>query len=146
MADRILLDTNVVVYAYDRSEPEKQARAFKILERLQDTGSGVLTTQVLAEFFTVVTRKLRIPLGLKESARQVELLARSWPVFDVTTFTVIEAVRGVQVYHMSYWDAQIWASALLNQVSIVFSEDFRTGSVVEGVRFVNPFEKKFELP
>ena len=47
MADRILLDTNVVVYAYDRSEPEKQARAFKILERLQDTGSGALTTQVL---------------------------------------------------------------------------------------------------
>jgi predicted nucleic acid-binding protein len=90
MADRILLDTNVVVYAYDRSEPEKQARAFKILERLQETGLGALTTQVLAEFFTVVTRKLSIPLGLKESARQVELLARSWPVFDVTTFTVIE--------------------------------------------------------
>jgi predicted nucleic acid-binding protein len=144
MAVKYLIDTNVLVYAYDRSEPEKQKRAFDIMERLHNTGSGVITTQILAEFFSAVTYKLNIPLTLDESTHQAELLARIWPVFDVTTFTVIEAIRGVKTYQMSYWDAQIWASALLNQVPIILSEDFNSGIVTEGVHFINPFENHIE--
>ena len=144
MAVRYLLDTNIVVYAYDRSEPEKQKRSFDIMERLHHTGSGAITTQILAEFFNVVTYKLNTPLTLDESSRQAELLARIWPVFDITIFTVIEAIRGVKTYQLSYWDAQIWASALLNQVPFVLSEDFNSGEVIEGVRFVNPFSEHIE--
>ena len=144
MAVSYLLDTNIVVYAYDRSEPEKQKRSFDIMERLHHTGSGATTTQILAEFFNIVTYKLNTPLTLDESSRQAELLARIWPVFDITIFTVIEAIRGVKTYQLSYWDAQIWASALLNQVPIVLSEDFNSGEVIEGVRFVNPFSEHIE--
>ncbi|MGA1795851.1 MAG: PIN domain-containing protein [bacterium] len=114
------------------------------MERLYTLGSAALTTQILAEFFTIVTRKLSNPLTIEESTRQVELLARVWPVFDVTAFTVIEAIRGVQSHQMPYWDSQIWASAPLNQIPIILSEDFSAGRVIEGVRFINPFIQEIE--
>ena len=58
---------------------------------------------------------------------------------------VLEAARGARDYDMAYYDAQIWASARLNQVATVFSEDFSDGQTLEGVRFVNPFAAGFRL-
>jgi predicted nucleic acid-binding protein len=145
MAASVILDTNVLIYAHDRSEPEKQQRALEVLEWVQSSGTGALTTQILAEFYSTTTRKLSASLPIEAAARQVELLARVWPVFDVTTFTVLEAIRGTRTYQMSYWDAQIWASARLNQIPTILSEDFNTGAVIEGVRFVNPFADDFDL-
>ena len=145
MAARAVLDTNLLVYGHDRSEPQKQRQALRVLDRAQNTGSGALTTQILAEFFAATTRQLSATLSVDEAADQVELLARAWPVFDVTAFTVLEALRGVLTYRMSYWDAQIWASARLNQIPLILSEDFDAGAIIEGVRFVNPFAGDFEL-
>ena len=145
MAGKILLDTNVLVYAYDRAEPVKQAQALDVLDRLQIAGAGMLSVQVLAEFFWIVSRKLSLPLPLDQAARQVELFIQAWPVLDLTPFIVLEGVRGVRDYQFSYWDAQIWAVAKLNQIPVVFSEDFPMGAVIEGVRFVNPFEPDFDI-
>jgi predicted nucleic acid-binding protein len=58
---------------------------------------------------------------------------------------VLEATRGVQDHLLPYWDAQIWATARLNQIPIVFSEDFNAGAVLGGVRFVNPFAGGFQI-
>ena len=58
---------------------------------------------------------------------------------------VLEAARGARDHDLAYYNAQIWASARLNQVTVVFSEDFNDGQVLEGVRFVNPFSSKFQL-
>ncbi len=68
MNGRALVDTNVLVYAYDRSEPEKQRRALEVLDRL---AVGVLSTQVLAEFFVAVTRKIPAPLSAEEAYERV---------------------------------------------------------------------------
>ncbi len=145
MIARILVDTSVLVYAYDRSEPEKQARALQVLDRLAVSGAGALSTQVLSEFFVAVTRKLPAPLILDDAYERVVGHLQSWTILDLTAMVVLEAVRGVRDYQFSFWDAQIWASARLNQVEIVFSEDFSPGAVVEGVRFVNPFAPDFRL-
>jgi len=64
---------------------------------------------------------------------------------DLTGSIVLEAVRGVRTYRMAYGDAQIWASARLHQIPLIFTEDFNIGAVIEGVRFVNPFEEGFDL-
>jgi len=63
----------------------------------------------------------------------------------VTGAIVLEAVRGVRTYQMSYWDAQIWASARMNQIPVVLSEDFGEGTTIEGVHFVNPFGSDFNI-
>lgn len=139
MSNKRLIDTNVLVYAYDFSEPEKQAAAAAALDKLDGTDSGVLSTQILSEFFVVVTRKMAAPLTIDEAAERVENLSRLWPVAEVSPLVVIEAIRGVRVHQLSFWDALIWATAKLNQIQVILSEDFNSGHTLEGVGFVNPF-------
>ncbi len=79
------------------------------------------------------------------ASQQAETLTRTFETFPVTPQVVLEAIRGVQEFQISFWDAQIWAAARLNQIPIVFSEDFNPSSVLEGVRFMNPFAPDFNL-
>jgi len=145
MADRILVDTNILLYAYDRGEPAKQPLALELLDCLVAHDLGALTPQVLAEFFVNATKKLQPPLTIEEAHSRVQNYLLSWEILDITGTVVLEAVRGVRNYRMAYWDAQIWASARLNQIPIVLSEDFGDGVIIEGVRFVNPFGTGFNL-
>ncbi|MDI6638436.1 MAG: PIN domain-containing protein, partial [Bacillota bacterium] len=69
---------------------------------------------------------------------------RAWRVLDVTTFIILEAIRGVRDHQLPFWDAQIWATARLNQVPVVLSEDFASSRTLDGVLFVNPFADGFE--
>jgi len=142
----VLVDTNVLVYAYDMNEAEKQERALQVLDTLQAAGTGQLSTQTVAEFFRVVTRESRRLLTVAEATEQVAKLLRAWPILDLTPMIVLEATRGVRDYRLAYWDAQIWATAKLHQIETVFSEDFKSGSVLEGVRFVDPFQAGFKIP
>lgn len=99
----------------------------------------------MTEFFRAVTRPSRSLLTIADAMLQAQRLVRAWPVHDVTPFIVLEATRGVRDHQLAYWDAQIWATARLNQIPVVFSEDFNSGSVLEGVQFVNPFADTFVL-
>jgi len=145
MKDRVFVDTNILVYAYDRSEPSKQRKSVDVLDRLALTGKGVISTQVLSEFFVAVTRKINAPLSLDDGAERIRNYVRTWTVLDVTSMIILEAVRGVKDHRLAFWDAQIWATARLNQIPTVFSEDFNPGSIIDGVRFANPFEEAFSL-
>ena len=141
----LLVDTNVLVYAYDRSEPVKQKRALEILDALAKAEIGVLSAQVLSEFFNSVTRKIVSPLSVADAYERVKNYVAAWTILDLTELVVLEAARGVRDHQFSLWDAQIWAVARLNQIPLVLTEDFQTGAVVEGVRFLNPFEPAFDL-
>jgi len=145
MSDSIFLDSNVLVYAYDRSEPAKQKRAMEVLKRLGESGDGVISIQVLAEFFVSVTRKIAAPLSVVEASERVQNLLAAWTVVDLTGLIVLEAVRGIRDHSFHYWGAQIWATARLNQIPVVFSEDLSPDSNVEGVHFVNPFAQGFQF-
>jgi predicted nucleic acid-binding protein len=141
----ILVDTNVLVYFYDQNSPEKQKRASLVLNRLREAGLGRLSTQTLAEFVNAAMRKLDPPLTAAQAYEQVSLFAASWPVLDLTPQIVLEAARGVRDHGLAYYDAQIWAAARLNQIPVVFSEDFQDGQILEGVRFADPFAEKFDV-
>jgi predicted nucleic acid-binding protein len=141
----ILIDTNVIVYACDPGEPLKRDLAGQVLRFLEQSGNGRLSVQVLSEFVSATTRRMHPPLTATEAAQQVERLMLSFPVFDLTPMVVLEALRGARDHQLSFYDAQIWASARLNQTQVVFSEDFNNGATLEGVRFVNPFTSDFVL-
>lgn len=143
MNGRVFVDTNVLVYAYDRSGPEKQRQALQVLNRLALSGLGTISMQVLSEFVVAVTRKFTAPLSIDEAYDRVKNYLQSWTVLDLTGWVVLEAVRGMRDHRFSLWGAPIWAVARLNQIPTVFSEDFASGSVIEGVRFVNPFAPDF---
>jgi predicted nucleic acid-binding protein len=141
----ILVDTNILIYAHDPSDRVKQDRAIDVLDRLHAAGIGRVSSQTLAEFFAATTRGRHPLLSVSKAARQVENIAHSWIIFDITPFIVLEATRGVRVHKFSYRDSQLWATARLNQAAAIVTEDFNAGSTVEGVHFINPFAATFDL-
>lgn len=141
----VLIDTNVLVYASDPNETGRQDQALHTLKYLETARMGRLSVQCLAEFMHATTRPGRKLYTLTEALQQVENLLRAFPVLDLTPLIVLEAARGARDHGLAYYDAQIWATARLNQVTVVFSEDFSDGQVLEGVRFVNPFTTSFRL-
>ena len=143
--DEVLIDTNILVYAHQPSETAKYDRATHIVETLAENGSGRLSAQILGEFLNATTRGHRPILSVREAIRQATILADAFPLFDLTGLLVLEAGRGVREHQLSYFDAQIWATARLNQVRAIFTEDFTHGCRLEGVQFLNPLLTSFDL-
>jgi predicted nucleic acid-binding protein len=145
MTAKFFVDTNVLVYAYDSAELDKQARAIEIIDHLARTASGAISTQVLSEFFVTVVHKRPARMSLEQAYARLKYYAAHWTVIGVTSAVILEAVRGVQDYQINFWDAQIWAAAKMDNITTILSEDFNTGSIIEGVTFVNPFFKGFQM-
>jgi len=140
-----LVDTNVLVYAYDQTDGTKRSQAAEVLRIDGRNGTGVLSTQVLSEFFVTVTRKIPTPLSHSDAAEKITRYIESWVVSYITTFVVSEAIRGVLAHQLPYYDSLIWATARLNQISNVLTEDGQHGRLIEGVRYLNPFRRDFDL-
>jgi predicted nucleic acid-binding protein len=145
MAARYVLDTNLLVYALDRSEPLKRDRAREVLRRAGGAGSAALPAQVLSEFANACLKKLEPRPDPEAIRREVERLLLAFPVFPLTGPVVLEALRGVREHLLSYYDAQVWAVARLGQVGVVLSEDFNPGAVLDGVSFANPLDPAFDI-
>ena len=143
--DEVLIDTNILIYAHQPSETVKYDRAVRAIETLITSGLGRLSAQVLGEFLSATTRGRRPILAIGDALRQATLLADAFPVFDQTHLIVLEAGRGVRDHQLSYFDAQIWATARLNQVPTIFTEDFTNARRLEGVQFLNPLLPTFDL-
>lgn len=141
----ILIDTNILVYAFDLAEREKRTHAQVVLRELQNNSLGCISVQCLSEFFNAVTRGAKPKLPMEKALEYVQGYLLSFPTFLLTPSIVMIAARGVKDHSLSFYDAQIWSCALTNNIPLVFSEDFQDGQVIEGIRFVNPFAEKFEL-
>jgi predicted nucleic acid-binding protein len=140
-----LVDTNIFVYAHDPDEAAKRDIARGLILGLEERRAGVVTTQVLAEFYSVLTRKFRHRASPETAYSALERYAATMRVLDMRVPVVFEAARAVQRYGLSYYDAQIWASARLGGIDVVLSEDFASGTEIEGVRFLDPFAPGFAL-
>lgn len=138
IADTII-DTNILVYIYDFAAPKKQQRALEIVDKLILGGRAALPTQVLAEFFVAVTAKITKPLSPAEALARIDHYTQCTRILPLTAAVVREAARGVVDHRLSYRDAQIWASAHLNQIPVILTEDIPGQDFIEGVRYHNPF-------
>jgi predicted nucleic acid-binding protein len=140
---RYLIDTNVLIHTLDARDPTKQTHAIELLSKLEARGDAALAAQVLVEYANVTLKKFGLPAtNVYQHVQGYEL---SFTVYPLSPAVVLEAVRGVRDYRLSYFDAQIWAVAKLHQVPIILSEDFNAGGALEGVQFVNPFAPGFNL-
>ena len=138
-------NTSIFVLMIFCSERVKQRLALAVLDFLAGTQRGVLTTQVLGELFVTLTRKLTERMTVEKAAERIHHYVLSWPVLDVTRLIVLEAARGVRLHQLSFWDVRIWATARLNQIPVIFSEDFGANRTLDGIRVVNPFTPDFHL-
>ena len=135
-ADRTFVDTNVFVYAIDRNNPAKQARAQTLLANL--AGSIVVSTQVLLEFYVTATRKLATPLSLEDAERRVQELSAA-DVVEVAVPLVRDAMMLARQHRLSVWDALIVESARVRGCRRLLSEDLQHGRKFGNVRVENPF-------
>ncbi len=137
MSDRCFVDTNILVYAHDRSAGLKHERARLLIEELWNSGRGVLSTQVLQELCINLRRKSSRPLSVEETRRLVQDYL-SWEIFVNTPASTIQALDIEVRYKISFWDALILQAAESSGVAILYSEDLATGQRYGSIRIVNP--------
>jgi predicted nucleic acid-binding protein len=137
MSDKCFVDTNILVYAHDRSAGAKSERAKTLLLQLWDSGRGVLSTQVLQELCINLRRKAGNPLPVDEVRR----LIREYSTWEVVTNTPESVLRALEIemrYKTSFWDALILQAAEDAGASILYSEDLATGQRYGGIQVMNP--------
>jgi predicted nucleic acid-binding protein len=137
MPARSFFDTNVLVYTDDKAVPAKQRRAVELVAEHRLARTGVVSLQVLQEYFVTVTRKLQV--DAKIARRKVELLAE----FDVAAPDVADVLAAIDLHRLhgiSFWDALILRSAKQAGCKILFSEDMQAAQEIDGIRIENPFQ------
>jgi predicted nucleic acid-binding protein len=137
MRARSFFDTNVLVYADDRAAPAKQRRALDLIAEHRRARTGVVSLQVLQEYFVTVTRKLH--LDPRIARRKVELIAE----FDVASPEIADILAAIDLHRLhgvSFWDALVLRAAKQAGCSILLSEDMQGNREIDGVQIVNPFQ------
>ncbi|MEK7705228.1 MAG: PIN domain-containing protein [Myxococcota bacterium] len=138
MSDRVFVDTNILVYAYDSQAGEKGRIARKWIAELWETGTGRLSTQVLQELYVNITRKVPTPL-LPEAARELVGAYAAWDPFRPDVEAITHASRIESHFRLSFWDALIIEAALRTGASTLLTEDLSAGPTYDGLVVRNPF-------
>ena len=138
MAARSFLDANILVYTDAHDLPEKQRRAQALVEEARVSRTGVVSTQVLQEYFTAATRKLGVPADI--ARRKIELFGH----FDVAIVhldDILGAIDLHRLHQLNFWDALVIRSALQARCSVLYSEDLQHGRRLDGLEIVDPFHE-----
>lgn len=141
-AETRLIDTNVLVYAYDLSEPAKRQVARTLLDQIWDEGGGVVSIQNLSEFFVVVTGKVQYPITVSDARTIISDILRSgrWLVLTQEDNTIVAAIDLVERTGVPYWDALIAACMLEHGVTTIVTENERDFRKIPGITVINPFK------
>ncbi len=140
MSDKYFLDTNILVYAHDRSAGAKHKRARAVVEQLWHSGQGVLSTQVLEELCVNLRRKATRPLPIEETRRLIQDYL-SWEVVVNSPGSVVQALDLEARYRISFWDALILHAAEMAGATVLYSEDLAAGQSYGSIRVINPLRE-----
>jgi len=133
---RVFIDSNILIYTDDKRFPEKQQIANNLVDFHLRRRSGVISIQVLQEYYSVTTSKLRIdPVVARE---KVEILSSLY-VFQPTTDDILGAIDIHRLHQFSFWDGLILRSSIQSGCRILLSEDLQHGRRIEGIEITNPF-------
>lgn len=138
MSAKVFLDTNILIYAHDRDAGAKRDTAVALLRDLWERRCGVVSTQVLQEFYVNVTRKIATPLS-RSQTRGLLRNYLSWQIETNVPETILAASEIEERHRLSFWDAMIVASAVRSGAERLLTEDLNHDQVIEGVRVQNPF-------
>ncbi|MFN0179123.1 MAG: PIN domain-containing protein [Gemmatimonadales bacterium] len=136
MPERSFFDSNVLVYTDDADAPEKRERALTLLAQHRKQRNGVLSTQVLQEYFVAATKKLKVKAEV--ARRKVALFGRLETV-PISQDDILAAIDLHRLHQLSYWDSMIVRAALASGCTQLYSEDLKDGWRIDGLEVVNPF-------
>lgn len=144
MSDKSFVDTNILLYAHDRTTGVKHERARQLVEELWQTRSGVVSTQVLQELCVNLRRKASRPLNI-DATREIVADYLAWEVVVNTGQSILEALRIEERFRVSFWDALVIQAAEFSGAAVLYSEDLSHGQSYGAVRAVNPFRPISEI-
>jgi predicted nucleic acid-binding protein len=133
---RTFLDSNILLYAEDAAYPDKQRAAVELVVEHRRHRTGVVSIQVLGEFFHAATRKLKLDPALARA--QVEFHA-GFELVEPSFSDTLGAIDLHRLYGYAYWDSLELRCALISGCKVFLSEDMQHGQVIDGLRIVNPF-------
>jgi predicted nucleic acid-binding protein len=136
--DKVFLDTNLLLYAYDAGSPAKHSVAVRILEDLWKGGNGILSTQVLQEFFVNVTKKIPKPLSVAVSREIVEDFLK-WRIVPIEGRTILRAIDLHEKQKYAFRDSLVIQSAIEGGARWLFSDDLKDGQKIGDLTIRNPF-------
>jgi predicted nucleic acid-binding protein len=139
MSGRFFLDTNIFAYTFDVQTPAKAKRAAHLIRRAVDTGEGIVSYQVVQEFFNVALRRFSQPMSVAEAEQYLITVFRPLLAVHSSAAIYVEALRLAGKYRFAWYDSLILAAALESQCKTLYSEDFQHGREIESVRIENPF-------
>jgi predicted nucleic acid-binding protein len=139
MTEALFVDTNIWAYAVDAADPAKRERALEVVAPAKGCDL-VVSTQVLTEFYAVVTRKLAVPVPVSEAEAMVFQLS-TLPVVAIDASLVAAAVAGSREWQVSIWDALILRAAEVAGCRRLLSEDLADGATYGSVVVENPFAR-----
>lgn len=140
MKEKVFVDTNILIYAHDLDAGSKHDIAVSLIKEFWEKGTGILSTQVLQEFYVNVTRKILKPI-LPAKARGIIENYLVWQV-EVNKPDTILLVSGIEERHLlSFWDSLIVAAARNAKADKILTEDLKHGQRLEGILIENPFIK-----
>ncbi len=139
MSDKVFFDTNVLVYAFDQSEPEKSVIARQLIAEFGADGNLVLSTQVLQEFYVVMTKKVGKIMLTMEQAEDIVNDFAEFPLVQVDRLMISLAMKRHQSKTFSFWDSLIVEAALKSGCSQLLSEDMQDGLLIDSMTIRNPF-------
>lgn len=134
---KVFLDTNILVYSLDQSDAVKRKKCRGLIKSLAGENIGVISTQVMQEFYVAATTKLGAgPLLIKDILRSLE----RFETIVVSPTLIKEAIDCAIINRLSFWDALIVVSAESARCEIVWTEDLNHGQIIRGVRIENPLD------
>jgi predicted nucleic acid-binding protein len=136
MTVRSFFDTNVLIYGDDKAVPAKQRRALDLVTEHRRARTGVVSLQILQEYFVTVTRKLHVDASI--ARRKVELLAE-FHVAAPDVSDILAAIDLHRLHNLSFWDALVIRSAKQSGCTVLLSEDMQDAREIDGLQIVNPF-------
>jgi predicted nucleic acid-binding protein len=139
MSARRFVDTNILIYAQDRSTGAKHEKARLLMDELWNSGEGVISTQVLQEFSSNVRRKSARPPSGEELRQAIEDFL-TWPVVVNSPASTLRALENEERFQVSFWDGLILQAAEAAGADVLYTEDFSDGRLYGTVRAVNPFK------
>jgi len=132
------VDTNVLIYAHDRTQGRHHEIASTIVAGLWESGGGMLSTQVLQELYVNLSRKLRKPMS-RPRARTVIERYMAWPIHQVESADILAAAELEHRHTLAFWDALLVVAAQRLGAARILTEDMQPGRSFGGVRIENPF-------
>jgi len=132
------VDTNIFLYAYDLSTPEKGNKAKQLISALWDSGQGVISIQVLQELYVNMTRKLPNPIT-PELAAQIITDLGQWHLHNPSLADLQRAIELEKEHSISFWDAMIVSSAQQMSCNVLWTEDLNSGQYIDDLVIRNPF-------